>query len=84
MTPSPGDYTPEKGERAVRSKSPAFSFGEKGKEHKQEYLPGKIFSKKNCVLKNFVLRCSFLYVSFKGEDTLSIALNFWTHNNFYP
>lgn len=49
MTPSPGDYTPEKGERAVRSKSPAFSFGGKGKEHKQEYIPGKIFFKKYCV-----------------------------------
>lgn len=42
-SPAPGSYDVEKVEKNVHQTSPAYSFGVKYKDHRQEYSPGNAY-----------------------------------------
>lgn len=57
-TPSPGEYTPER--RIVLNKSPAYSFGLKGKDVKPNNVPGMCYDLVHWYTSNDVDKTDFI------------------------
>jgi hypothetical protein len=53
MTPAPGDYNPEKSEKAVHDNSPKYTFGHKTQVEKPSQTPGTALSVLRFACPNF-------------------------------